>query len=187
MLAAITVLSLVTGSIAPPDAASLTQARPRDLVAELEQDDPDHVTLDARFRLDTGEPGALHVDIWDGEHPTVESEFSVGEVPHVWVHQTDGEEPESWLSPDIEADPELMLRYWAVMTDLRLYESTAKNPACKVTKWGLKALTWIAGVACCRLGGGIACGACTVGFGTVHETINGIDCNKECKPDCPIP
>ncbi len=48
------------------------------------------------------------------EHPTVESEFSVGGVPHGWVYQIDGEEPESWLSPDIEADPELMLRYWAV-------------------------------------------------------------------------
>lgn len=141
MLATIAVvLALVTGSVAVPPAAPLEPAtrlengltHPRDLVVDLVQADPDHLTIDTQFRLEAGEPGVLLIDFWNGENPGVESEFSVNGVPHVWLRQVEGEEPEVWLSPDIEADPALMAGYWGVMTDLRIYEAVAKTPSAEV-------------------------------------------------------
>lgn len=197
MLATIAVvLSLVTGSVVVPPAApqpstrlenGLTRAHPRDLVVELVQADPDHLTIDAQFRLESGEPGVLRIDLWNGENPGVESEFSVNGVPHVWLRQFEGDEPESWLSPDIEADPALMARYWGVMTDLRLYEAVAGNPLCGGLRWGLKALAWIAGAACCLSGSAALCLPCYVGASTAHDAADSIDCSKGSKPDCPIP
>lgn len=63
-----------------------TRAHSHELVVELDQGDRDHVTIDAQFRLDSGEPGVLRVDFfWNGRNPGVESEFSVSGVPHVWA------------------------------------------------------------------------------------------------------
>jgi hypothetical protein len=56
---------------------------------------------------------------------------------------------------------------------------------CGATKWGLKALAIAANVGCCA-GGLVACVACSVGLDGVKGMINGIDCTKECKPDCPV-
>ncbi len=181
-----TVLALTASAVAPP-AIEPAPVHPYDLVTEIANEAPDRVTIDATFRLNTATepPGALHVDIVDG---MVGSEFSVNGETHVLVQQIDGEEPEVWYSPEIEADPELMRGYWGVLSDLTLEPEVAgKNPACGVTKWGLRTLAIIANVACCRLGGGIACGLCTIGYRSADGAIEGIDCNKECKPDCPIP
>lgn len=191
-----TLLASVVALAAPPwpmteqplTEHDLARAGPRDLVVQFEQDD-DRVTVEAQFRLASGEPGVLRVDVWDwdGEHRGVESAFSVGGVPHVWLRQVD-EAPESWLSPDIEADPALMLSYWAVVTDLRIDdEPMAKNPACGAMKWGLRTLARIAALACCGGGFGVGCVVCAVGVYSADDAIAGIDCNKECKPDCPIP
>jgi hypothetical protein len=82
-------------------------------------------------------------------------------------------------------------------TDPRLYRDLSgwlstqpldpalKNPLCGATKWGLKAIAYAANIACC-VGGVPACVVCTLGLDDVKDAIKGIDCNKECKPDCPI-
>lgn len=167
---------------------------------------PGHFALTAGFRLlELAAPGELRIDLWNGvEHSIAEVNFSIGGVSHVYIRQVEGhEEYQVWLSPIIEAElardaPELMLLFWAVLTDPRVHtqvaaglttlppDPLAKNPACGVTKWGLKALVWIAGAACCSGSFGAACAACAVGGGTALDAIDGIDCNKECKPDCPI-
>ncbi len=174
----------MTSAVTPP-ATELAPIHPRDLVTEIEDEAPDRVTIDATFRLNTAmePPGALHVDIGDG---MVGSEFSVNGVTHVLVQQIDGEEPEVWYSPEIEADPELMRGYWGVLTDLTLEPDVAgKNPACTVFKNGLRALAWIAARAC--VGWHPAAIACTLGSIGVDAAASHIDCNKECKPDCPVP
>ncbi|MDC0668180.1 hypothetical protein [Nannocystis radixulma] len=186
------------------------RARPHILTVELEQAELDLITLIVRFRLrDSGEPGELRLASWndDVESPSAEADFSVGGVSHVYVRHTDGadERDRASLSPAIREElgsgaPALMLVFWAVLSDPRVYSELAgglitlhadpsgKNPLCGTTKWGLKALVWAAEAACCGAGGfSAACVACVVGGNTAVDAINdGIDCNKECKPDCPI-
>ncbi len=193
MLAAITAFAVMFGSITAAPTSLIEQpdrgarAEPRDLVIVIDQDGPDRATLDAKFRLDTGASGDLWIESWTGDGAAVESAFSVDGVRHIWLRQVQGEEPEVWFSPEIEADPELMPLYWSVIRELAIHESTAKNPACGALKWGLKALTWFAAAACCGSGNVVACVACKAGGDVAHDAISGIDCNKECKPDCPIP
>lgn len=207
-------LSLVAapGALAPfssgqAELQEIERARPDGLSVNMQQAERGHFALTARFRaLASGAPGELRIDLWNEvEHPIVEVNFSVLGVSHVYVRQVEAEEEHQvWLSPIIEAElahdtPDIILLFWAVLTDPRIRtqvggwlsmlppDPLAKNPACGVTKWGLKALIWIAGAACCGGGFGAACAACAVGGGTALDAIDGIDCNKECKPDCPIP
>lgn len=187
MLATITVLALATAAPATLAGADLAPIRPRNLEVEIEQATADTAALVADFRLDTGESGTLRLDISNG---AIEADFSVDGVPHVWLRQLDGEGPETWLSPEIEGRPALMRTYWGVVSDLRLYEHevTAKNPLCGALKWGLRALAVVAGAGCCVGGSPIGlCLVCVVGASDAYEAANAIDCNKECKPDCPIP
>ncbi len=196
MLAAITAFAVMIGSITAAPMPLTEQpdrdvrAGPRDLVVVIDQDGPDRATLGATFRLDTSAPGELRVDFWTGDGPGVESEFSVDGVTHVWLRQVDGEEPEVWLSPEIEAAPELMRNYWSVMSDLRLYEpeATARNPLCGAMRWGLRTLTVLIAAACCLSGAPAGlCLPCAVGAHEAHDAASSIDCNKNCRPDCPIP
>ena len=91
-----------------------------------------------------------------------------------------------------------MLVFWAVLTHPQVHmevnrrlsalppDPLAKNPACGVTKWGFQAVVLLAAAACCSGSFGFGCGACVLGGKVVSDTIDGIDCSKECKPDCPI-
>jgi hypothetical protein len=184
----------------------LARARPRILSVEPQQVEPGHISITARFRLrGSGTPGELRIDLWNHvENPIAEASFSIRGVSHMQIRQVYGaEDHRVWMSPTIEAElaqdaPKLMLVYWAVLTDPRLHtevsgwlgtlppDPLAGNPACGVAKWGMEALVWIAGAACCAGGFGLGCAACAVGVGTADDAIGGIDCNKECKPDCPI-
>ena len=184
----------------------LARVRPRALNVEFQEAERGHLTITARFRLrGSGAPGELRIDLWNrGEAPIAEASFSIQNVQHLHTRRVYGTEGDQvWMSPSIETElardtPRLMLVYWAVLTDPRLYnqvekwlgtlppDPTANNPACGVTKWGLKALTWIAGAACCAGGFGFGCAACAVGVGAAGDVIGGIDCGKSCKPDCPI-
>lgn len=210
---ALVVTSLVSLTAAPAVGASaadepaalheLAQAQPGGLSVEIQEEEHGRVALTARFLL-RETPGELRIDLWtEVERPIIEAHFSILGVPQVYMRQVDGDEDSQiWLSPTLEAElahdaPELMLVFWAVLTDPRVHakivawlqalppDPQRKNPLCGVTKWGLKALAIAANVGCCA-GGFVACVACTVGLDGVKGTINGIDCNKECKPDCPI-
>lgn len=186
----------------------LARARPRELAVALQVRELGHLSITARFRLrGSGAPGELRVDLWThADAPVAEVAFSVRRVQHLTVRQVYGaDEKRVWMSPRMEAElergtPRLMSVYWAVMTDPRLYtkidnwlatlppDPLAVNPACGVTKWGLKILVWVAGVGCCAIGSVPGCIVCTVGSNAGTEIINeSIDCKKECKPDCPIP
>lgn len=186
----------------------LAQARPHDLSVELQQVEHGRFSITTRFRLQgSNVPGELRIELWNGvEHPIAEANFSIRGVSHMHLRQVHGDqEHRVWLSPTMEAElagdaPQLMPVFWSVLTDPRVHtqvdgwlktlppDPLAKNPACGVTKWGLRALVWIAGAACCGGGFGVGCAVCAVGAMTADEALNnGIDCNKECKPDCPIP
>ena len=204
-------LSLATAPSVGAHAASadtaasheLAQARPVTLSMEIQEVEHGHVALTSRFQL-RDVPGELRIDLWtEFERPLVEAHFSILGVPHVYVRQVDGnDDHQVWLSPMIKAElardaPELFLTFWAVLTDPRIHaqirawlqmlppDPQRKNPLCGATKWGLKALAIAANVGCCAGGLG-ACIACTVGLDGVKGMINGIDCNKECRPDCPV-
>ncbi|MCY1060328.1 hypothetical protein [Nannocystis sp. SCPEA4] len=184
----------------------ISQARPRVVTIELLRAEPGRLAVTVRFRVrESNVLGELKLDLWnDLEGPIVEANYLIGGERHIHIRHADGvkERDQVLLSPSIRDElargaPELMLVFWAVLTDPRVHariagqlstlppDPLAKNPACGVTKWGLKAVVWIAQAACC--GGGFgACAVCYVGGGTALDALNGIDCNKECRPDCPI-
>jgi hypothetical protein len=186
--------------------ARLAAARPDALKVDMRAE-PNHLTITAKFRLKGSHmPGSLNIDLWSrGDEAIVESRFSVRGSVHLTARQVHGSvEHQVWMSPTLETEiernaPQLRLAYLALLTDPELLrqikaglgtlptDPLAGNPACGVTKWGLKALVWIANAACCAGGFGVACLACVVGTNSAQDAINdGIDCNKECKPDCPV-
>lgn len=205
-----------TASAEEPIAPPAEFAETRDATAEYQDEGPQAlavevqqvragVSVTARFRRrDSGLPGELKIDLWNAADPIVEAEFSISGEPHMRIRQVHGdEEPQVWLSRTMEVElargePNLMPLFWSVMTAPQVStqvdewlltlppDPQAKNPACGAFRWGLKALTWIAASACCK-GVWAACAACVVGANSAVDAINGIDCNKECKPDCPIP
>lgn len=177
--------------------------RARPLSVELQQVASGGLAIIIQSRVqESGVPAELRLDLWDR---TVEASFSVGGVSHLHVrHMDEAEEgAQVWLSPAMRDEfargaLDRALVFWAIMTEPRVYmeiegwlsalppDSLAKNPLCGATKWGLKALAFAANIACCA-GGVPACITCTVGLDGVKDAIKGIDCSKECKPDCPIP
>lgn len=177
--------------------------RPDTLSMDVREVERGWLIFVAQFRL-LDAPGELRIDLWtEVERPIVEAHFSILGESHVYVRQIDGdEEPQVWLSPTIEAELARDARgpmhaFWDVLADPRVHSQISawlqmlpldpqrKNPLCGATKWGLKALAIAANVGCCA-GGIVACVACTVGLDGVKGMINGIDCSKECKPDCPV-
>ncbi|MCY1059449.1 hypothetical protein [Nannocystis sp. SCPEA4] len=184
----------------------IVQARPRILSLEAQQAERGHHVLTVRFRRpDSGVSGELQLDLWsDVESPVAEASFSVGDISHVHVRHIGGtdERDQVWLSPIIQNElargtPDLTFVFWALLADPLLYrelsgwlstqplDPSLKNPLCGATKWGLKAIAYAANIACC-VGGVPACVVCTLGLDDVKDAIKGIDCSKECKPDCPI-
>ncbi len=188
------------------ESARIAAARPEALKVYVTAE-PNHVAIKATFRLKGSRtPGELLIDLWSrGEEAIVESRFSVGGRVHLTARQAYGaDDHQLWLSPTLETElarsaPHLNLVYLALLTDpdfiteigARLgqlpADPLAGSAACSITKWGLKALLTIAGAACCAGGFGFGCAACAVGLATGTDAINdGIDCKKECKPDCPV-
>lgn len=182
---------------------AINQARPHELSTEFQQMAGGGLTIVIQSRLqESNVPAELRLNLWDG---TVEASFSVGGVSHLHVRHMEEaeEEPQVWLSPTMRDEfasgaLDLTLVFWAIVIEPRVSmeiegwlstlppDPSAKNPLCGATKWGLKALAYAANIACCA-GGIPACIACTVGLDGVKDSIKGIDCSKECKPDCPIP
>ena len=186
--------------------ARIASARPEALKVDMAAE-PNHLAIKVKFRLKGSHaPGELLIDLWSrGDEAIVESHFFVRGRVHLTARQVYGtDHHQLWMSPTLEAElsqsaPHLSLAYLAILTDpdfitqieARLgqlpSDPLAGNAACGVTKWGLKSLLVLAGMACCAGGFGIFCAACGIGAATGVDAINdGIDCKKECKPDCPI-
>lgn len=189
---------------ATPRAGSPAAPEVEDLRVEAQQVEPGHFAFVIRFGRPGG-PGELRIDLWnEEERATMEARFSFADEPHLVLRQVEGsEDHDVWMSPALERElahdsSEVMNIFWTVLADPRIHaqaaewlatippDPAAKNPACGVTKWGLKAIVWITGAACCSGGFGVLCASCAVGGGTALDAIDGIDCDKECKPDCPI-
>lgn len=194
----------IAAGVIMPQAAGRARFEIEDLSVEAQPVEPGQFAFVIRFRRPEGS-GELRIDLWNGsERSTMEAWFSFADARHVFLRQVEGsEDHEVWLSPALERELAhdslaLMNIFWAVLADPRVHaqvtgwlatlppDPAAKNPACGVTKWGLKAIVWIAGAACCSGSFGVLCATCAVGGGTALDAIDGIDCDKECKRDCPI-
>lgn len=184
-------LALGSASHAPKE-QQREQARLDALVVEVQQEDDDGLAVTAQFLLrESGAAGELRLSLWRG---IAEASFSIDGVPHMILRYTDSSEEQEpvWLSPLMEGElergsAELMQVFWAVLADPQVFaQIERKNPACSVFKWGMKGVVALAGAACCGGGFGFGCGVCTLGGLAATSYLDGIDCNKEYKPECPI-
>ncbi|MCY1009975.1 hypothetical protein OV079_31320 [Nannocystis pusilla] len=181
----------------------IEQARPDEVTVELQRVERGGLAITAHFRFqESGVLGELQLDLWNG---LAEAHFSVAGVSHVRLRHVDDveEHDQVWLSPTIHDElargaPDVMLVFWAVLLDSRVYAQVGewlstlppdplkKNPACSVFKWGMKGVLALAGAACCSGSFGFGCATCTLGGLAAADYVDAIDCNKDCKPDCPL-
>lgn len=175
-----------------PVTDEIEAARPDALSVTVRQEEHT-LTVKARFRLRNSElPTEIRFEFSDG---LAELRFMVDGVTHVEAQYVDEAEPQVRFSP--EFSNELSVALWAVVTDPRLYAEVEQqltagpapqeaNPACKWFKWGMMGAAFITAKACCVSTAGAGCLVCEGGSWLAQKYLSTIDCNKDCKPECPL-
>jgi hypothetical protein len=106
----------------------------------------------------------------------------VGE-PHIIIASDGNDYKRVWLSERAK-ETGLLFEFLQHVGSDEVLSEVRKNPACGVFKWGMTVVLTAGVVACCT--NVIACFGCTLVGNDTQKKIDGIDCNKECKPECPI-
>ncbi|MCY1060603.1 hypothetical protein [Nannocystis sp. SCPEA4] len=128
-----------------------------------------------------GAEAEVEVHVFPGRH--VEVKVSTAGQPHIIIMIYGDDDKRLWVSERAEAAGLLLKSLQHIGSDEALSE-VRKNPACGVFKWAVSAVLTAGVVACCT--NLVACVACTLAGSDAQKKIDGIDCNKECKPECPI-
>lgn len=113
----------------------------------------------------------------------VEVVVSSAGQPHIIMIRDGRDDTRVWLSERAE-ETGMILDFLRHLEDDEVLAEARKNAACGVFKWGISAALAVGVVACCT--NVVACFACTIVGSDTQKKIDGIDCNKECKPECPL-
>ncbi|MBZ5710162.1 hypothetical protein [Nannocystis pusilla] len=145
-------------------------------------DASDGLDLRTGFLIDAwGAEAAVESYVVPGRY--VEVVVSLAGQPHIIIAGDGNDDKRVWLS---ERAGEMGLRsefLQHVGSDEALFE-VRKNPACGVFKWAISAVLTAAFVSCCT--NLVSCVGCTIVGKNTQKKIDGINCNNECKPECPI-